>query len=47
MSLLCAILCLREWAKGRDDTKHLERLWALYSIADALWALLIWKVVMG
>ena len=45
MSLLCAILVLREWANGRDNTKHLETMWALFSIADALWAMLIWKVV--
>ena len=48
MSLIYAIIILRaEIKKNFRVTDKDHMCWALFSIADALWLLLIWKVVMG
>ena len=48
MSLVYAIILLRaEIKKNFTVTSEDHKSWALFSIADALWLLLIWKVVAG
>jgi len=49
VSLLYLIVFLATVARAKTDEINNDGfiMWALFSISDALWAILIWKVVTG